>query len=257
MKFELKNISGGYGKKVILEDISLKINPGEIVAVLGPNGEGKSTLLKIAGRLQKPFSGSVLMDDQDIRKISSKHLARRMAILNQTAAIPEGLTVEELVALGRFPYRESNTATKEKVIEALKSMEILNLRKRIVASLSGGERQRARLAMVLAQDPELLLLDEPTTFLDIRHQFEILELIRTLNKKWNISVLMVLHDLSLASVYSDRMILLKEKKIHSSGSPEEIMKPEIIRDVFGIETQVIQSNGKLLCLATGKKDMQF
>ena len=250
MKFELKNIFGGYGKKVVLEEISLKINPGEIVSVLGPNGEGKSTLLKIAGRLQKPFSGSVLLDDQEIRKIPSKKLARRMAILSQASDIPEGLTVEELVALGRFPYRESSTATKEKTAEALESMEISNLRKRIVASLSGGERQRARLAMVLAQDPELLLLDEPTTFLDIRHQFEILELIRSLNKKRNISVLMVLHDISLASVYSDRMILLKEKKIHSSGSPEEIMKPEIIRDVFGIESKIVPADGKLLCLAT-------
>ena len=160
--------------------------------------------------------------------------------------------VEELIALGRFPYRESRAKTKEMTNSALEAMEITHLQKRIVAALSGGERQRVRLAMTFAQNPEILLLDEPTTFLDIKCQFEILELIRKLNREKQISVLMVLHDLSLASVYSDRMIFLKEKKIYCSGTPAEVMKPEIIRGVFGIETQIIESNGKLLCLATGK-----
>lgn len=252
MKFELNNIFGGYGKKIVLEDISLQINAGEMVTVLGPNGCGKSTLLKIAGRLQKPFSGRVLLNEQDINKLSPIKLAKQMAILSQSAEIPQGMTVEELVALGRFPYRESSACTREKVENALSAMEISNLRKRIVSTLSGGERQRVRLAMILAQDPELLLLDEPTTYLDIRCQFEILELIKSLNQKWNISVLMVLHDLSLAAAYSDKLILLKEKKIHFSGSPEEVMKPEIIREVFGIKSEIIRSNSKLFCLATGK-----
>ena len=251
MKFELKNISGGYGKKIILEDISLRICSGEIVTVLGANGCGKSTLLKIAGRLQKPFSGTVLLNEQDISRFAPAELARKMAILPQSAEIPEGMLVEELIALGRFPYRESRAKTKEMVNSALDAMEITHLQKRGVATLSGGERQRVRLAMTFAQNPELLLLDEPTTFLDIKCQFEILELIRKLNREKKISVLMVLHDLSLASVYSDRMIFLKEKKIYCSGTPAEVMKPEIIRDVFGIETQIIESNEKLLCLVTG------
>lgn len=252
MKFEMKNVSGGYGKKVILEEISLQVKPGEILTILGPNGCGKSTLLKIAGRLQKPFSGTVLIDDQEITGIPSGELAKRMAVFSQSAVIPEGMTVEELVSLGRYPYRESASVTREKTAAALEAMNILHLRQRFVGALSGGERQRARLAMTLAQDPELLLLDEPTTFLDIKHQFEILELIRKLNKEWNISVLMVLHDLSLASVYSDRMVFLQDKKIRCAGTPEEIMKPEIIQDVFGIKTQIIKKDGKMLCLAIGK-----
>lgn len=252
MKFELKNISGGYGKTVILEDISLQINAGGIVTVLGPNGCGKSTLLKIAGRLQKPFSGNILLDGKELRSYPGKKLAQKMAILSQSAELPAGITVEELVSLGRFPYRESSSGRRAHVDSALEATETTALRNRFVASLSGGERQRVRLAMVLAQDPEILLLDEPTTFLDVKCQFEILELIRRLNRERNLSVLMVLHDLSLASVYSDRMILLKGKRIFCSGTPEEVMKPEIIREVFGIESEIIRADGKLFCLATGK-----
>ena len=252
MKFEMKHISGGYGKTQILDDISLQIEPGEIVTVLGPNGCGKSTLLRIAGRLQRPFSGTVLFDEKDLFSIPGKKLAKRMAILTQSAEIPSGMTVEELVSLGRYPFRETSSERKKHVLAALEDTEIISLRNRFVASLSGGERQRARLAMTLAQSPELLLLDEPTTFLDIKCQFEILELIRKLNRERNISVLMVLHDLSLASVFSDRMLLLKDGKIYLSGAPEAVMKPEIIREVFGIETQIIQHNNHPLCLTTGK-----
>ena len=254
MKFELQNISGGYGKNLILEDISIQINTGEIVSVLGANGCGKSTLLKIAGRLQKPFSGKVLLNKQELRSIPGKKLAQQIAILPQTAEIPSGMTVKELVTLGRYPYRDSADELKKQVQSALEITETAELQNRFISSLSGGERQRVRLAMTLAQSPELLLLDEPTTFLDVKCQFEILELIKRLNRERKISVLMVLHDLSLAAMYSDRMILLKEKKIRYSGTPQEVMKPEIVRDVFGIETQIIQHNGFPLCLATGKKD---
>lgn len=253
MKFELQNISGGYGKNLILENISLQINAGEIVTVLGPNGCGKSTLLKIAGRLQKPFSGKVLLDGKELHSIPGKKLAQQIAILSQSADIPSGMTVKELVTLGRYPYRESAAEQKKNILAALEATEIIDLQNRFVSSLSGGERQRARLAMTLAQSPELLLLDEPTTFLDVKCQFEILELIKKLNRERNISVLMVLHDLSLAAICSDRMVFLKDKKIHISGTPQEVMKPELIRDVFGIETQIIQHNDHPLCLTTGKK----
>lgn len=252
MKFELQNISGGYEKTSVLENISLEINHGEFVSILGPNGCGKSTLLKIAGRLQKPFSGNVLLDGMNIKGIPGKELAKRIAILPQSAEIPAGITVEELISFGRYPYRESASARKKHVLEAMEETEITALRHRIVNSLSGGERQRARLAMTLAQAPELLLLDEPTTFLDLRCQFEILELIKKLNRERNISVLVVLHDLSLASLHSDKMILLKEKQIRYQGTPPEIMKPEIISDIFGIETEIIQNKGTHLCLPTGK-----
>ena len=253
MKFELQNISGGYGKNLILENISLQINAGEIVTVLGPNGCGKSTLLKIAGRLQKPFSGKVLLDGKELRSIPGKKLAQRIALLSQSAEVPSGMTVKELVSLGRYPYRDSSAEREKHVQSALKDTEMTALQNRVVSSLSGGERQRARLAMTLAQSPELLLLDEPTTYLDVKCQFEILELIKRLNRERNISVLMVLHDLSLAAICSDRMVFLKDKKIHISGTPQEVMKPEIIRDVFGIETQIIQHNDHPLCLTTGKK----
>lgn len=254
MKFEMQNISGGYGKNLILEDISIHINAGEIIAVLGPNGCGKSTLLKIAGRLQKPFSGNILLNGKEIHTIPGKKLAQQIAILTQSAEISSGMTVKELVSLGRYPYRDSAAEREKHVQSALEITEISNLQNRFLSSLSGGERQRARLAMTLAQSPELLLLDEPTTFLDVKCQFEILGLIKRLNNERKISVLMVLHDLSLAAMYSDRLLLLKDKKIRYSGTPQEVMKPEIIRDIFGIETQIIQHNGHPLCLATGKNN---
>ena len=254
MSLDLKNISGGYGSKSILEEVSFSVEKGEIVSILGANGCGKSTLLKIAGRLQKPFSGTVFLDNEELRRIPGKNLARRMAILSQTAEIPDGMTVEELVALGRYPYRESASETREQVNAALKEMEIAEFGKRDLSTLSGGERQRARLAMTLAQNPQYLLLDEPTTFLDVRCQFEILELIRKLNRERNITVLMVLHDLSLASVYSNRLLFLKNKRILHSGTPEQVMKPEIIREVFGIETKIIETENGILSLATGTND---
>ena len=253
MSLELQNVSGGYGRKVVLEQISFCLEKGKIFSILGTNGCGKSTLLKIAGRVRPLLSGSVLLDRQDIRRFTPKELAKKVAILPQTAEIPDGISVEELVALGRYPYRESATQTKEHVYAALEAMEITDTGKRIASTLSGGERQRVRLAMTLAQDPEYLLLDEPTTFLDIRCQFEILELIRKLNRERKITVLMILHDLSLASLYSDRLLFLKEKRIYYSGTPEEVMKPEIIRDVFGIESQIIRSGNNLFCLPSGKK----
>ena len=252
MPLELQNISGGYGNEIILENINFSIQNGEIISILGPNGSGKSTLLKIAGRLRKPFSGEVFLNGRMIRNIPSGEIAKQIAILPQKSEIPEIMTVEELVSLGRYPYRESASETRKHVDQALESMEISGFRQRQVSTLSGGELQRARLAMTLAQDPQFLLLDEPTTFLDVRCQFEILELIRKLNRERQISVLMILHDLSLASVYSDRILFLKEKKIFYSGTPEQTMKPEIIRDVFGIQTEIIRSDGKIYCLSTGK-----
>lgn len=251
MQLELKHVSGGYGGKTVLEDISLTVSPGEIVTVLGPNGSGKSTLLRFAGGLRRPTDGKILVNGNDIRKIPSGKLARMMTLLPQTAEIPEGMTVEEMVSLGRFPYRESYAASMEKVRSALTETGSTDLAGRQVGSLSGGERQKARFAMVLAQSAEMLLLDEPTTHLDAKCQFEIMELIRRINRERNLSVLLVLHDLSLASMYSDRLIFLKDRKIRFSGTPEEMMRPEIIRDIFGIEVQTFRVRDRILCLATG------
>ena len=205
MKFELQNISGGYGKNLILQDLSVELNAGEIVTILGPNGCGKSTLLKIAGRLQKPFSGKVLLDGKELSAIPGKELAKRIAILSQSAEIPAGMTVEELVSLGRFPHRgESAQERKKQVAAALEATEITHLRYRIVTSLSGGERQRTRLAMTLAQAPELLLLDEPTANIDPGAEEKFYETLDQLRKQ--MTVITVSHDLGFVNRETDMVI---------------------------------------------------
>ncbi|MBO4647444.1 MAG: ABC transporter ATP-binding protein [Lentisphaeria bacterium] len=256
MKLEVKGLRGGYGGKPVLDGVEFTVEPGTVATLLGANGCGKSTLLKMIGRILKPESGSVLLDGKAVGQYDTAELARKMAILPQLHQAPGDLTVEELTAFGRFPHKKGrpglNAHDREMIGDALHRTRMDHLRHRPVGTLSGGERQRAWIAMTLAQEPEILLLDEPTTFLDVCCQFEIAELIRGLNRERGITVLMILHDLNLAARCSDQLILLKDKRVYRAGAPSEILTVPNLRAVFGIEAKIIPNEtGVPYCIAVG------
>ena len=256
MKLDVRRLRAVRGGVPVLEDVTFTIPRGSIVTLLGANGSGKTTLLKTIARTLKPQSGCVLLDGGDIRNLPPMELARKMAVLPQLHHVSDDLTVEELAALGRYPHRGWNVLPAEHdraaVDRALELTRMTELRRRPVASLSGGERQRAWIAMTLAQEPELLLLDEPTTFLDICCQFEIIEVVRTLNRDCGITVVMALHDLNLAAACSDELILLKDRRIRCAGKPIDVMTPEILREVFEIETEIsVTARGIPFCAVIG------
>ncbi len=256
MRLELKSLFAGYGAKLVLDGVSLDIPEKSIVTLVGPNGCGKSTLLKAVGRLLKPKHGTILLDGKAIRDYDTQTLARQMAILPQLHHAAGEITVAELVGFGRFPHRAGlggiNSHDREVIGEVLRLTRLEELRDRAVCTLSGGERQRAWIAMTLAQEPKLLLLDEPTTFLDIRCQFDVIELVRDLNQRLGITVLMVLHDLNLAARCSDQLITLKERKIRHIGTPLEILTPGILREIFEIESTIhLGGDGIPYCVPTG------
>ena len=206
-----EHIQVGYDEKIVIKDLSLNIHKGEVVSILGPNGCGKSTLLKTLSRVLKPMKGSILVENNPIHSIGTKNLSRKIAMLSQHNEAPAGIMVKELVYYGRLPHKkwfETKNKEDETIIDwALTHTGLKDYKDRLVSGLSGGERQRVWLAMALAQKPEVLLLDEPTTYLDISHQLELMELIRSINEKFNMTIIMVLHDLNQASEYSDRVKL--------------------------------------------------
>ncbi|BCL39355.1 hypothetical protein NSMS1_58020 [Nostoc sp. MS1] len=215
MPLETQNLTGGYTNKTVVKDISLVIEKGEWLSLVGANGSGKSTLLKLMSRLLLPQTGTVLLDGKAIHTQSAAIVAQKLALLPQQQAIPSGLTVRQLVSLGRTPHQpwwqwDLNTEDREKVNEALHLTQMESYQDRLVEQLSGGERQRAFLALALAQNPQILLLDEPTTYLDIRYQLELLNLLKNLNQKPVITILTVLHEINLAARYSSRIALLHQ-----------------------------------------------
>lgn len=232
-----------YGARAVLDGINLQIVRGSIVALVGPNGSGKSTLLKTMARLLSPKSGSVHLDGELISRQSTTEVARRLAVLPQMPNTPGGMTVLELVEQGRFPHvgplRMLRRQDRAEVHEALRLTDMTAFANRALDQLSGGERQRAWIALALAQATSLLLLDEPTTFLDIGHQLEIMALIARLNRERDLTVLMVLHDLSQAAQFSDRMVVMHEGRLHSEGAPAAVLTPAMLRDVFGIEARIL------------------
>lgn len=256
MNLEVKGLRGGYGRKIVLDGVGFDIRSGSIVTLLGPNGCGKSTLLKMIGRILRPESGTILLDGKAIAQYPTGELAKRMAILPQLHHASGELSVDELVSCGRFPHRKAgfrlNEHDREVIGDSLRMTRMEELRKRRLSTLSGGERQRAWIAMTLAQEPELLLLDEPTTYLDICCQFEIIEMVRDLNRTRGITVIMVLHDLNLASQCSDRLIMMKDRSIFCTGRPSEVITKENLRTVFEIETKItLSEEGVPYCIATG------
>lgn len=256
MTLEVKSISAGYGGKLVLDGVSLSVPEGAILTIVGANGSGKSTLLKVIARLLEPRSGEIVLDGKAIRSCGTVELARKMAILPQIHHAEGEITVGELVEFGRFPHRRgflhSNANDREVVNGMLKLTRLEPFRNRPIGTLSGGERQRAWIAMTLAQQPRLLLLDEPTTFLDVRSQFEIIELVCDLNRRLGITVLMVLHDLNLAARCSNILVAMKERKVRHIGAPEKILQPEILREIFGIEAEIrTGTDGIPYCIPTG------
>ncbi|MBY6047859.1 ABC transporter ATP-binding protein [Vannielia litorea] len=243
-----------YGATPVIEGLDLAIEPGRFTALVGPNGCGKSTLLRALAGLHAPASGQVVLDGASIARRSTRALAREIGLLAQSASPAEGMTVEELVEQGRYPHRSVlgpwRARDQEAVEEALALTSLTDLRNSLVDRLSGGQRQRAWIAMVLAQQSTILLLDEPTTYLDLAHQVEVLGLMERLVKEYGATVVAVLHDLSQAARHADTMVALKAGRIIAAGPPSEVVTPEVLRTAFNVEATVLTDpdTGTPLCL---------
>lgn len=248
------SISVGYNETLIIDELSVEIPEGKVTTIIGPNGCGKSTLLKTASRILKAKRGTVYLDGKAIDKQPTKEIAKKMAILPQTAEVPTGLTVFELVSYGRFPHQKGFGTLSEEDYKYINwALEVTNMKEfanRPAEALSGGQRQRVWIAMALAQGTDLLVLDEPTTYLDMAHQLEVLTLLKKLNEEEGRTIVMVIHDLNHASRFSDHMIALRDGKLLRKGTPEEVMTCETLREVFEIEAQIVPCpvNCKPICL---------
>lgn len=255
---EVRGLTLGYDSRDVIDDLDLRIPPGSITAIVGPNACGKSTLLRSMTRLLPPRRGTVLLDGRDVHSIPAKQLAQRLGLLPQSPIAPEGITVADLVGRGRHPHQQIfsrwSRQDDEAVAAALEATATLELAERPVDELSGGQRQRVWIAMALAQQTEILLLDEPTTFLDVGHQLEVLDLLSDLNRDHGTTVVMVLHDLNLAARYAEHLIALAGGRLAASGSPSEVLTPELVRDLFDMESRIIEDpvSGKPLMLPIGR-----
>ncbi|RVW03237.1 ABC transporter ATP-binding protein [Rhodococcus spongiicola] len=239
-----ENLTLGYGDRIIVEGLDVEIPTGVITTVIGPNGCGKSTMLRALGRLLKPRAGTVLLDGKAISSMRTKEVARTLGMLPQAPVAPEGLTVADLVARGRHPhqswFRQWSSDDEDEVARALTLTGVADLADRPVDQLSGGQRQRAWISMALAQGTELLLLDEPTTYLDLSHSVEVLDLVDRMHEEMGRTVIMVLHDLNLAVRYSDHLIAMSQGRIVASGRPQDVISTELLAEVFGLEAAVIE-----------------
>lgn len=239
-----QNLSLGYNDdSLVIEQLTTTLPAGKITAIVGANACGKSTLVRSMSRLLRPRSGQVVLDGRAIHSTPAKQLARTLGLLPQSPIAPEGITVSDLVGRGRHPHQKLfmpwSRADDEAVASALLATDTLELADRAVDELSGGQRQRVWIAMVLAQQTEILLLDEPTTFLDVNHQIEVLDLLADLNISRGTTIVMVLHDLNLAARYADHLIALSDGGVRASGAPNEVLTSETIEAVFGMQATVI------------------
>ena len=250
----VEHLNFAYDTTPILQDLSVKIKGGAVTTLLGANGCGKTTLLQLLTKNLKPDSGTIQLEGKKLEDFSLRDFARKAAIVHQKNTAPDDLTVERLVSYGRLPYtsifRTGMDEENQKQIErALTLTNLTELRERRVGTLSGGQRQRAFIAMALAQNTNLLFLDEPTTFLDVRYQVEILRLVERLNKEEGITIVMVLHDINQALAYSDEVIGLQGGHVIVQGKPEEVITTESIRKLYGIELPVCRADGRLCVMA--------
>ncbi|MCS1352835.1 ABC transporter ATP-binding protein [Mechercharimyces sp. CAU 1602] len=247
-----------YGQSTIIDNLTLSLPKGKISVLVGSNGCGKSTLLRSLARLMKPHQGNILLDGKSIHHQSTKKLAQNLAILPQSPIAPEGLTVQQLVKQGRYPYqswRKQWSHEDERCVAwALQVTHMEEYKDRTIDALSGGQRQRAWIAMVLAQDTDIILLDEPTTYLDMAHQIEVLDLLFELNEMQNKTIIMVLHDLNLACRYADYMVAIKDRGVFAQGHPEEIVDEDMVKEVFHMKCQISFDPifGTPLCVPYGK-----
>lgn len=242
-RLRAESVTVGYGEHPVVHDLSLAVADGQVTTIVGPNGCGKSTLLRTMSRLLKPTSGTVLLDGEPIQDIHTRDVARRLALLPQSPIAPDGLLVRDLVGRGRHPHQRwfsQWSPEDEQIVElALEMTDTSALRDRPLDQLSGGQRQRAWVAMTLAQDTDLLLLDEPTTYLDLAHQVEVLDLVTRLNRERGRTVVMVLHDLNLAARYSDTIVVMKDGVIATEGTPAEVFTPTLLATTFGLDADVL------------------
>ena len=242
VKLEIKGVSFSYLDGLVLHNVGISVRAGEMVGLIGPNGSGKTTLIKLASGVLKPRQGEINLDGNNLGLLGRKNVARSVAVVPQQFHIPFAFTVREVVMLGRIPFIKAlageTGADREAVSMAMKVVDVGELAERRFDELSGGERQKVILAMALAQQPKLLLLDEPTLHLDIAHQIEILELAKSLNVEQGITVLAAMHDLNLAALYFDRLVVLKEGRILADGTPTEVLTEEMIEKVFAASVRV-------------------
>ena len=249
-----KNLNISYGNLDIVKDLNLDIPKGKITTIIGSNGCGKSTILKTIARIIQAKSGDIFVNNINIKEQSPKDLAKVMAVLPQSPQAPSGLTVEELIAYGRFPHQKGFGKMKKEdediVTWALKSTGIEEFRERPMEALSGGQRQRAWIAMALAQQTEIFILDEPTTYLDLAHQLEILKLLEELNRKQGTTIVMVIHELNNAARFADHMIGVKKGKVVCQGTAHEVMTKENLKELFNIDADIVEDprNNKPVCI---------
>ena len=251
--FEIENLSFAYDKHEVLNNLNLSFHEGIVTTMIGPNGCGKSTLLQLMTKNLKPAGGKILLQGEDIAQIRQKQFAQWVAVVHQYNTAPPDLTVEKLVSYGRIPYHKMGVPfDKAKDMERIEwALEITNTTKhkdKTVSQLSGGQKQRVWIAMALAQDAKVLLLDEPTTYLDIRYQLQILRLIRRLNKEYGFTIIMVLHDVNQSLYYSDEIVALKAGKCIAQGSPQQILTGELIQKVYDVTLKVSDIDGKRFIL---------
>ncbi|NLK95429.1 MAG: ABC transporter ATP-binding protein [Clostridiales bacterium] len=245
----INNLSVAYENNTIIKGMNLSVPRGKISIIIGANGCGKSTLLKTIARINKPKDGDIYINNKNIKKVKEKDIAKEVAFLPQGPVCPEGLTVRELVAFGRFPYQKIigglNSHDKEVIEWAIKETGLSEFADREVENLSGGQRQRAWIAMVLAQETNIIMLDEPTTYLDMSYQLEVLEVLQKLNKEKNITVVIVLHELNNACRFADNIIGLKKGKVICEGKPIDVINKETLKSIYGIDASIkLSEDGK-------------
>jgi iron complex transport system ATP-binding protein len=232
-----------YEQHIVFQELDFAVKEGKITTIIGPNGCGKSTLLKTMGRILRQQAGTVFLYDEDLRGLDTREIAKKLALLTQNPVGPSELTVEELVAYGRFPHlkqgRKNNIVDQQAIEWAMNITKTICFRHRELGSLSGGERQKVWLAMVLTQETAILLLDEPTTYLDMVHQLEVLKIVQQLNQERQCTIVMVLHDINHAARFSHEIVAMKDGHIIASGNPQEIVTTEVLKQVFCIEARII------------------
>jgi len=241
----LLNIMGvtcGYGASLVLKDASLQINNGDFVGIVGPNGSGKSTLIRTISRVLQPLMGKVLLDEEDVYRVPAAYVAKKMAVVTQEQGLDFPFTAQDVVMMGRLPhikrFARETVQDLEAVARAMEYTDTIYLADRQVNTLSGGEKQRVLIARALAQEPKILLLDEPTSYLDINYQIEIMELLMRLRREWGLTIIMVLHDLNLASRYCDQLLVVKQGVIHAIGAPRQVINSNTIKEVYGCDVRV-------------------
>lgn len=248
MEVKGEKLEIGYGGRIIVPEMDITVRSGEITTIIGPNGSGKSTVMKALARLLRYNRGAVYLNGRDLQGIDGKALARCLGMLPQKHSAPPDFRVRDLVGYGRVPYQKwysKNSAEDEKIIDwALQETGAWKLRHKLINECSGGEAQRVWIATVLAQQPEILFLDEPTTYLDIAHQQETMRLVKRLNRENGIGVVMVLHDLSQALEVSDRIVVIKDGRKYSEGAPEEVITAAMLREVYNVEGELIKIPGR-------------